>query len=63
MKLMILSLFLIVAACSDNQMETSNNKQHVFSEQKTAIDKANEVENMLNTGFENRNQQIGAQSK
>ncbi|MFK5984252.1 MAG: hypothetical protein QM479_02335 [Pseudomonadota bacterium] len=58
----LLSL-LFVVSCSDEGSTSTNNKLHVFSDKKQALDKAKQVEQLLQASHENNKNAIEEQLK
>jgi uncharacterized lipoprotein len=57
---------ILIAGCSSGEDETTqeqSGKEHVFSEQTRALEKAKEVERVLQSGADKRRQAIEEQSQ
>lgn len=69
MKLILISLLVsafVISACSGEKNELSSETakdEHLFSDQKRALDKAKGVEQMLQTGADDRQRQIDEQTQ
>ncbi len=63
--LLIMSSFVITACSEEEDKLTSEepDKEHFASDQKRALDKAKEVEQMLQDSVDKRNQQIEEQTR
>ncbi len=59
-------LFFMIGACSNEEDKIASeqsNKEHILKDQVRALEKANEVEQMLQSGADKRNQQIEEQTR
>jgi PBP1b-binding outer membrane lipoprotein LpoB len=68
MQILIISLLsiLLLSSCSnenENENTTQSNKQHIFSDKKSALDKSKQVEKLIQDGFNKRSQSIDEQVK
>ncbi len=65
-RFLLLILFLPVVGCSDENDKTTqsqSNKEHVFKQQKRALEKAKGVEQLLKNATDKHQQVIAEQSK
>jgi uncharacterized protein YcfL len=63
-RLILLIPFLLIGGCSSGDDETTqSNKEHVFSDQTQAIEKAKGVEQVLQTEADKQRQAIEEQSQ